>query len=129
MIERKGTSAYDILLYSVKHLPLGSDFPIEPIDPLLGMHAAVFRANRNSSEVWYPDQRLTREQALKGFTLGAAYASFSEDSSGSIAIGKRADFVVFDHNFMDEMSSPDVYMDAKVLATVMDGRVVYGSLN
>jgi predicted amidohydrolase YtcJ len=109
-------------------MPLGSDFPIEAVNPLLGMYAAVVRAQRNSSAVWYPNQRLSRSQALKGFTLDAAYASFSENISGSISIGKRADFVLFDRNFMDENTSPNVYLESKVVATIIDGRVVFGSL-
>jgi predicted amidohydrolase YtcJ len=74
----------------------------------------------------YPSERLTRAEALKGMTLDAAYASFSEDILGSLSIGKKADFVVLDR---DIMTVPmDDILGAKVTATVIDGEVEYGNL-
>jgi predicted amidohydrolase YtcJ len=74
----------------------------------------------------FPEQRLTRAQALKGMTLDAAYASFSEDTLGSLTPGKKADFVVLDRDIMKVPFSE--ILETKVEATVIDGKVVYGSL-
>ena len=110
----------------VSHLPLGSDFPVELVNPLIGFSAAVFRMN-SSNKSWYPDQRITRSEALKGYTLDAAYASFQEERTGSIKKGKFADFVVFTDNFMND-EVQDI-TNSKVLCTVIDGKVAYGSLH
>src|SRR5258708_39655328 len=80
-------------------LPLGSDFPVEGVNPLLGFYAATTRlsvdgTSPHGSTGWFPNQRLSREQALKGMTLDAAYASFAESEIGSLSPGKKADFVV-----------------------------------
>jgi len=112
-------------------LPLGSDFPVESINPLLGFYAAVSRLNidglsPHGTGGWYPQERLTRAQALKGMTLDAAYASFAENDLGSLTPGKKADFVVLDR---DIMTVPFVdILTTKVSATVVDGKAVYGSL-
>ena len=134
-------------------LPLGSDFPVESINPLFGFYAAVSRLYKEGSSPhgdggWYvpsafpsnppvrrrflmlsvrfPDQRLTRAQALKGMTLDAAYASFSENTLGSLTPGKKADFVVLDRDIMTIPFSE--ILETKVSATVIDGDVMYGSL-
>jgi hypothetical protein len=128
-----GAYAYRALLNASpnKVLPLGSDFPVEGINPLLGFYAAVSRLSvkgdsPHGSGGWYPSERLTRAEALKGMTLDAAYASFSEDILGSLSIGKKADFVVLDR---DIMTVPmDDILGAKVTATVIDGEVEYGNL-
>lgn len=128
-----GAYAYRALLNASSNrvLPLGSDFPVEGINPLLGFYAAVSRLSvkgdsPHGSGGWYPSERLTRAEALKGMTLDAAYASFSEDILGSLSIGKKADFVVLDR---DIMTVPmDDILGAKVTATVIDGEVEYGNL-
>jgi predicted amidohydrolase YtcJ len=74
----------------------------------------------------FPEQRLTREQALKGMTLDPAYAAFQEDYLGSLTPGKRADYVVLDTNIMTAPFSE--ILKTKVVATVIDGRPVYGGL-
>ncbi|EGO20377.1 hypothetical protein SERLADRAFT_363652 [Serpula lacrymans var. lacrymans S7.9] len=129
----KGAYAYRTLLESSQNqvLPLGSDFPVEGINPLLGFYAAVTRLSESGESPhgaggWYPGERLTREQALKGMTLDAAYAAFAEDGIGSLEVGKRADFVVLSRDIMTVRESE--ILKAEVLATVIDGRVVYGSL-
>ncbi|KAF8878407.1 amidohydrolase 3 [Infundibulicybe gibba] len=112
-------------------LPLGSDFPVELINPLLGFHAAVSRLSTKGESPhgdggWFPEERLTRLQALKGMTLDPAYASFSEHELGSISPGKKADFVVFDRDIMT-IPFADI-LRTKVSATIVDGRVMYGAL-
>ncbi|KAF5314329.1 hypothetical protein D9619_011773 [Psilocybe cf. subviscida] len=112
-------------------LPLGSDFPIEGVNPLLGFYAAVSKLSVDGTSPhgpggWYSNERLTREQALKGMTLDAAYASFAEKEIGSLTVGKKADFVIFDRDFM---TLPfDEILQAKVVTTVVDGEVAYGTL-
>lgn len=106
-------------------LALGSDFPVERPDPLLGFYAAVTRQdNKNWPEGgWYADERLSRAQALHGFTLGAAYAAFEEDKLGSLEPGKFADFVVLSK---DIMSIPaEEILDTNVMATYLNGKAIY----
>ncbi|KAJ7244184.1 amidohydrolase family-domain-containing protein [Mycena haematopus] len=131
----KGAYAYRTLLEASPQnvLPLGSDFPVEGVNPLLGFYAAVSRLTVDGRSPhgeggWYafPSERLTRTQALKGMTLDAAYASFAETELGSLTPGKRADFVVLDRNIM-EVDPADI-LKTKVVATVVDGKVAYGAL-
>lgn len=108
---------------------MGSDFPIEGVNPLLGIYAAVTRARIGDlGSPWFPKQIISLHQAIKGYTVDAAYASFLEDRIGSITAGKFADFVVFDQNFLLNFS-PESLLTAKVKATVIDGKIRYGSFN
>jgi len=74
----------------------------------------------------FTDEKLTREQALKGMTLDAAYASFAEHVLGSLVPGKKADFVILDKDIMTAPSKE--ILETKVIATVVDGEVMYGEL-
>ncbi|KAI5990469.1 amidohydrolase family-domain-containing protein [Pisolithus albus] len=128
-----GAYAYRTMIQMSRNqvLPLGSDFPVEGINPLLGFYAAITRLSASGQsphgpQGWYPEQRLTRVQALKGMTLDAAYASFSESVTGSLTVGKKADFVVLNRDIMTVPESE--ILGTKVLATVIDGEVVYGTL-
>ncbi|MFT4635866.1 MAG: putative amidohydrolase YtcJ [Arenicella sp.] len=106
-------------------LALGSDFPVEKPEPLLGFYAAVSRQDDKGwpAEGWYPKEKLSRQQALHGFTLGAAYSSFQEHQLGSISVGKFADFVVLSN---DIMTVPDnEILNTKVLRTVINGSTVF----
>jgi hypothetical protein len=106
-------------------LALGSDFPVERPDPLLGLYAAVTRQDRDGKPAggWLPEQRLTRDEALRGFTADAAWSLFLDDQVGTLEVGKRADLVVFAH---DPMKVPAAEIpDARVDLTVVAGRVVY----
>ncbi|KAF9028037.1 hypothetical protein BDZ89DRAFT_1101814 [Hymenopellis radicata] len=103
----KGAYAYQSLLQVSpnKVLPLGSDFPVEGVNPLLGFYAAVSRLSVDGTsphgpEGWFAHERLTRAQALKGMTLDAAYASFADSDLGSLTPGKKADFVVLNRDIM-----------------------------
>jgi hypothetical protein len=97
-----GAYAWRRMIEAGARLALGSDFPVERVDPLLGFHAAVTRQDLegNPPGGWLPGQRLTREEALRGFTLDAAWALFLEAETGSLEVGKRADLVVFDSDPM-----------------------------
>ncbi|CAN5616606.1 amidohydrolase [soil metagenome] len=121
----RGAYAWRRLLDAGARLALGSDFPVERVNPLLGFHAAVSRQDTTGYPPggWYPDQALTREEALRGFTLDAAYAAFQEDQLGSIQVGKRADFVILSD---DIMSVPvDDILNTHVVATYLDGERLY----
>ncbi|KAK7039215.1 hypothetical protein VNI00_010120 [Paramarasmius palmivorus] len=129
----KGAYAYQTQLKNSQKnvLPLGSDFPVEGVNPLLGFYASVSRlsvdgTSPHGSDGWYSKERLTREQALKGMTLDAAYASFTENELGSLEKGKKADFVVLDKDIM--IVPFEEILQARVQATVIDGKVVYGKL-
>ncbi len=106
-------------------LALGSDFPVERPDPLLGFYAAVSRQDTSASPEggWYPDQRLTRLQALKGFTIDAAFAGFMETITGSLEVGKQADFVVLSKDIMTVPSAE--ILQTQVLQTWVDGQQMY----
>src|SRR5213075_927110 len=79
-------------------LAFGSDAPVEPIDPLLGIHAAVTRRRRADREAWFPTQRLTLDEALHGYTAGAAYSTGREREWGTLEVGMRCDATVVDRD-------------------------------
>ena len=76
----------------------------------------------------FPDQRLTRLEALRGLTIDPAYASFTEATLGSLEPRKRADYVVLSRDIMDENTEVGEVMETRVVATVIDGRVVFGDI-
>ena len=119
--------AWRALLERGARLALGSDFPVEEVNPMLGIYAAVTRQDLAGwpQGGWYPEQRILRAEALRGFTLDAAFAAFMEDQVGSLEPGKRADFVVLDR---DIMSVPERDIaDTKVLETWLDGRRAFSA--
>ena len=106
-------------------LALGSDFPIERVPPLLGFHAAATRTDAAGRPAggWHAAETLTRAEALRGFTLDAAYAAFMEHEVGSLEVGKRADFVVLSQ---DPVAVPaDEILATRVLATYLDGEPIF----
>jgi len=120
-----GAYAWKSLLDSGAHLAFGSDFPVEDSNPLLGLYAARTRQNAKGEPPggWLPEQRLDGEQALRGFTTGAAYASFAEDLRGMLRPGMDADFVALSVDPVDD--PPPRLLTGKALLTVVAGRVVY----
>ncbi len=106
-------------------LALGTDFPVEKVNPLQTFYAAVARRNSEGQPTggYQMDNALTRSEALKGMTIWAAYANFEEDQKGSIEIGKVADFVMLTVDIMTVNES--AILSAEVLATLVDGNVVY----
>ncbi|MCK0471316.1 amidohydrolase [Halalkalibacter sp. APA_J-10(15)] len=102
----------------------GSDAPIEPIDPLLGIHAAVTRRNRGETHEGYlPHEKLSPFEAIQLFTKGSAYAIGKEHSRGFIAEGYSADFTVLDQDLFH--IAPDEILSTTVLMTVVDNTVMY----
>jgi len=108
-------------------LAFGSDWPVAPLDPLSGIYAAVTRATLDGKNPggWFPEQRLTVEEALRAYTLGAAYAAFQETEKGTISPGKLADVVVLSDDLF--RIAPERIKDVRVEITILGGRLVYQS--
>ena len=122
---REGAYPWQKLLQTGARLAAGSDFPVERPDPIAGFYAAVTRQDKTGRPPggWQGDQRLSRAEALRAFTLDAAYAAHAERDLGSIETGKFADFVVLS---ADIMKIPAAAIPAtKVLRTVVAGRTVF----
>lgn len=119
---------FKTLLQSGATLAFGSDAPIETADPFAGIHAAVTRKRAGESrKAWNPEEKITVRQALRAYTQGAAIACCFDDITGEIAVGKRADFVVVSDDIF-KIGSDKIHQ-IKALATVIDGKVVYGRKN
>ena len=120
-----GAYAWRRLRDSGARLALGSDFPVESVDPRLGLYAATTRTDAQGAPPggWRPEEKLTAFEALRGFTLDAAYAGFAETEVGSLAVGKRADFVVLAEDPL--AIDPARLRDLTVQATYVDGQAVY----
>lgn len=121
----KTAYAYKELLDQNGRIALGSDFPVEHINPLYGFYAAVVRKDAQSwpDEGFQPENSLSREDALRGMTIWAAYANFEEHLKGSIEPGKLADFVVLESDIME--ASPTELRGVKVLQTYVGGKEAY----
>lgn len=107
----------------------GSDSPIDPFEPLSGIYAAVTRRRPDGSpgpDGWYPEARLTVEEALRAYTMGPAYAAGMEHRLGRIASGYLADLVVLDRNLMT--ISPDEILDIQIVGTMVDGIWRFGGV-
>src|SRR5262249_9781896 len=105
------------------HLCAGSDFPVEEVSPLLGLYAAVTRQDAKGSPPggWLPAQRLTLEEALRAFTVEAAYASFVENYRGKIAPRFVADLTVLD----GDLAAGPALLERHVDLTIVGGKVAY----
>ncbi len=121
----KGAYAWRSLLATGVIIPNGTDFPIERVNPLLTFHAAVTRQDsaNNPPGGWYPEQRMTREEALASMTRWTAHAGFQDNDMGSLKVGKYADFTVLDRDIM--RAKPEEILGAQVVATYVGGRAVY----
>lgn len=121
----KGAYAWQRFIHEKVPLAFGSDFPVEHVNPMLGLYAAVTRQDLNGQPPggWLPDQRVSRLQALAGFTRGAAYAAFMENEVGMLKPGLRADFVILSDDLMTV--PPRKIADLKPLSTWVDGKAVY----
>jgi predicted amidohydrolase YtcJ len=122
---REGAYMWQTLLRSGARIVNGTDVPVEPIDPIACFYASVTRKTlKGQPEGGYEgDQKMTREQALRSYTIDAAYGAFQENIKGSIANGKLADFTIFTQ---DLMSVPEEkILDTRVAMTVVGGKVVF----
>ncbi|MGV3761769.1 amidohydrolase [Parapedobacter sp.] len=121
----KGAYAYRQLLEEAGRLALGSDFPVEHINPLYGFHAAVARVDKDDYPHggFQPENAIDREAALRGMTIWAAYSVFEAETRGSIEVGKKADFVRLEK---DIMTIPfEEIREVTVLQTAIAGETVY----
>ncbi|MGX5732227.1 amidohydrolase [Pseudoxanthomonas beigongshangi] len=120
-----GAYAWQRFLHSGARLALGSDFPVESVDPRLGLYAAVTRQDRQGQPPggWQPEQRLSAAEAVRGFTADAAWAGRDEKEIGQLAPGLRADFVIVDE---DPLAVPSAQLDdLHIRSTWVDGKPVY----
>lgn len=121
----KGAYAYQELLQQNGWIPLGTDFPVEQINPMLTFYAATARKDAHN----YPEggfqieNGLTKEETLRGMTIWAAKANFEEKEKGSIENGKFADFVILDHDILNATATQ--ILNAKVIKTYINGEKVY----
>lgn len=121
----KGAYAWRSLLNTGVIIPNGSDFPVEEVNPLISFHSAVSRQDASNWPPggWYPDQIMTRSEALKSMTIWPAYAGFQEKLMGSISPGKYADFVILDQDIMTIPASE--ILATRVMSTWIGGKAVY----
>ena len=118
----EGAYVWQKLMKSGAVVTNGTDAPVEDVDPIASFYATVSRRLADGS-VFYPEQRMSREDALKSYTLNAAYAAFEEDSRGSLKVGKYADMVVLSK---DILTVPEEEIPtAQVMYTVVGGKVRY----
>ncbi len=119
------TYAFRSLLDARARLAFGSDWYVAPPTPLEGIYAAVTRRTIDEKQPggWVPEQKITVEEALRAYTMGAAYAEFAEEEKGSLVRGKLADFVLIDRDLT--RIPPETIRDARVMMTVVGGRVVF----
>lgn len=124
----KGAFPWRTLIDMGSRIPGGSDAPVELANPFHGIYAGVTRKDREGLPKggWRAEETVTREEALKSFTIWGAYAGFEEHLRGSLEVGKRADFAVLDRDIM--ACDEDALKDAAVKATFVGGEQVYGSL-
>lgn len=125
----RGAYAWKRLLDTGARLAFGTDWSVEPIDPLEGLYAAVTRKDRagESGEGWFPDQKLAMEKAIELYTTGSAYAEFTENRKGRIKKGMLADMVIFDRDLLS--IPPEDIMKTRVVYTIVGGKVVYHHQN
>ncbi|SDA05261.1 BZ3501_MvSof-1269-A2-R1_Chr12-1g03245 [Microbotryum saponariae] len=127
----KGAYAWASLKAAGSPIALGSDFPVEKVNPMLGIYAATTRKwingdSPHGTDGWYPSERLSMLDTLHGFTTGAAYAAFQEDQLGSVERGKEADLTILDRDLF-EVEDFEI-AEVKVVATIVGGRLFAGKL-
>jgi predicted amidohydrolase YtcJ len=122
----KTTYAFRSLLDSGAILAFGSDWDVAPMEPLMGIYAAVTRRTLDGKHPngWVPEQKITVAEAVRAYTMGSAYASFEEKIKGSIEPEKLADLVVLSDDIFS--IDPAKIADTKVFLTIFDGRIIFG---
>src|SRR5689334_19218313 len=123
----KGAYAWQSVLKTGAHVPFSSDFPGETLNPFYGIYAAITRQDPNGNPPggWHPEQRVSLQQALRGYTMEAAYAGFEEGVKGSIENGKLADLIVIDKDITK--LPPREILSIQVLKTFVGGKLVFES--
>ncbi|MCP5111286.1 MAG: amidohydrolase, partial [bacterium] len=124
----RGAYAWQRFLSLGLPIPNGSDFPVEDANPLWGFYSSVTRQDHagHPEGGWKPDQRMSRDEALKSWTLDGAYAAFEEEDKGSLVVGKLADFVMLSRDIMTV--PPAQILKTRVLLTAVGGKIVHSDL-
>jgi predicted amidohydrolase YtcJ len=123
----KGTYAFRSLLDSGATLAFGTDWPVAPLNPLLGTYGAVTRRTLDDKNPngWIPEQKISIQETVRAYTWGSAYAEFQDEKKGTLSANKLADFIILSNDIFT--IDPTKISGVKVLTTVVDGRVVYES--
>lgn len=121
----RGAYAWRRLLDEGAAIAFGTDWPVEPLDPLEGLYASVTRKDRDGEpgEGWFPGQKLAMEEAIRLYTAGSAYAEFMENRKGRLIKGYLADMVLYDRDLMT--LPPEAIMKARVDLTIVGGKIVF----
>lgn len=121
----EGTYVFKTLLESGANVTFGSDWPVASLDPLMGIYTAVTRHTRDGKnpDGWYPDEKISVEEAIRCYTINSAYAGFQENKLGTIETGKLADFVVLSKDIT--AVEPEDILNTNVVRTVVGGKDVY----
>jgi hypothetical protein len=119
------TYAFRTFLNHGVRLAFGTDWDVAPLNPLLGLYAAVTRATLDGKhpEGWFPEQKLTIQEAIEAYTLGSAFAEFQDREKGSITTGKLADMILLSDDLLT--IEPAKIRDVKVLKTIVGGKIVF----
>jgi len=122
----KTTYAFRSLLDAGARLAFGTDWTVAPLNPILSVYAAVTRRTLDGKNPsgWIPEQKISVEEAVRAYTVGSAYAEFQENVKGTVTPGKLADLVIISDDIFK--IDPKEIEKAKVVMTIMDGRIVYG---
>ncbi len=122
---KRGATSYAWAAFLNKDVTLafGTDYPVEPITPFRGLYAAVTRRSENAKQEYFPEQKLTMDQAITAYTTGSAFAEFEEKEKGKLVPGMLADFVVLDRDVT--AASAEKVLATRVLRTVVGGKTVY----
>ncbi|MFV0387478.1 MAG: amidohydrolase [Pyrinomonadaceae bacterium] len=123
-----GTYAFRSLIDSGARLAFGTDWYVAPLNPMFGIYAAVTRRTLDDKNPngWIPEQKITVEEAVRAYTTGSAYAEYQENEKGTLSVGKLADMVLVSDDIFS--IDPVKIRDAKVLTTIMGGKIVYKAL-
>lgn len=121
----QGAYAWHTMQSFAVHVPFGTDWPVEPINPYLGLYAAVTRQSTDGDPPggWWPQERITIADAIRCYTAESAYASFEEKEKGQIAVGMLADFVVHSQDIL--IIKPEEILKTEAVMTILGGKVVY----
>lgn len=121
----QGAYAWHMMRSFGVHVPFGTDWPVEPINPYLGLYAAITRQNTEGEPAggWWPQERITIADAIRCYTAESAYAAFEEKEKGQIAVGMLADFAVHSQDLLT-ISAQDIWQTEAVM-TILGGDVVY----
>jgi len=125
----KTTYAFRTLLNNGTRLAFGTDWPIAPLNPLLGIQAAITRQTSDGKNPggWFAEEKIKVEEAIEAYTTGSAYAEFAQNEKGSIAVGKLADIVILNGDLL--CAQPETLKETRVIHTIVGGKVVYQAVN